>query len=189
MSFFTKRENVDLYSSMMQGYDNSFLMKEIKKVLPKSSSLLELGMGTGIDLLSLSEEYEVIGSDYSQLFVDDFHKISEIEAVVLDAVSVNINNKFDCIYSNKVLQHLSKKDFVISLKNQAKRLKNNGILFFTLWNGEYREEFEFDGELRFVYYNRKIIEKLLPDELKIERILTYSEFEDDDSIIIILRLK
>ena len=189
MSYFQKRENVDLYTGMMLGYDNSFVISEVEKTLTPNSSLLELGMGIGIDLVSLSKKYRVVGSDYSQLFVDDFKLKTDLEVIVLDAIKMDIERKFDCIYSNKVLQHLSKEDFIISLNNQYKHLNENGIIFMTLWNGTHREEFEFDGQLRFVYYNGATIEKIIPKELKIEDIVPYSEFESNDSMIIILRRK
>ncbi len=189
MDYFSKRENVDLYSNMIEGYNNSYVISQVKQILPEGSTLLELGMGTGLDLISLSLNYKVLGSDSSKLFVDDFKKKSNLSVCVLDAKTVDISKKFDCIYSNKVLQHLSKEDFIISLQNQSAHLKKNGILFFTLWKGEPREEFEFDGQLRFVYYDKKTIEKLIPDTLDILNIKYYQEFEDSDSMIIILKLK
>lgn len=185
MNFYDKRENVNLYSDMMVDYDNSFIISQVERVLPLNSTLLELGMGTGIDLISLSKKYNVVGSDFSKLFLEDFKLKSDIEVHLLDATVVNINITFDCIYSNKVLQHLSKEDFIISLKNQYNHLNKNGILFHTLWNGEYREE--FDMQLRCIYYNKATLEKIVPKELHIEEIIMYSEFEDNDSLILILR--
>ncbi len=187
MEYFKSRENVDLYTEMMTDYDNDFIISKVIDILPKGSRLLELGMGTGADLISLSDIYDVIGSDSSKLFVDDFKGKSIIEVIVLDAVDVNINCTFDCIYSNKVLQHLSKEDFVKSLNSQCARLSTNGIIFATLWSGEYHEEFEFDGQLRFVYYDETTLKKLIPKGLELEQLTYYSEFEPNDSLIIVLR--
>ena len=189
MSYFKNRENVNLYTEMMAEYDNSFVINQLEKILPNNSSLLELGMGTGIDLICLSEKYKVVGSDYSQLFIDDFKAKSKLEVFVIDAVTINIERKFDCIYSNKVLQHLSKEDFITSLKNQYNHLNEGGIIFMTLWGGNYKEEFEFDGQLRFIYYDIESIENLVPKELQIQEIISYCEFEEKDSIIVILRRK
>ncbi len=189
MEYFKIRQNVDVYTKMMSQYDNSFVISEIKKILPKGLSLLELGMGTGLDLIELSKDYNVIGSDSSHLFIDDFKNISDIKVMILDAVDFNINQKFDCIYSNKVLQHLSNKDFLKSLQCQSEHLSNNGIIFSTLWSGEYKEEFMFDGQLRFIYYNKAILEKLIPKELGIFKIIYYSEFEANDSLIMVLKRK
>ncbi len=185
MSYFEKRENVDLYKELMNGYDNNYVLNELYKVLDDNSSLLELGMGTGLDLLALSKKYKVVGSDSSAIFVEDFKNENSLEVCVLNAVSVDIDKKFDCIYSNKVLQHLAKEDFITSLKNQAEHLNKNGILFFTLWNGEHRQEFEFDGELRFVYYNKETLLNIIPEQLTINSVIYYKEFEENDSMIII----
>ncbi len=189
MDYFKNRKNVDLYTEMMADYDNNFVISEVSKILPKGSRLLELGMGTGVDLISLSSEYDVIGSDSSHLFVKDFKKKSDIEVMVLDAVDINISRYFDCIYSNKVLQHLSKEDFIKSLNSQSRHLSTNGIIYATLWTGEYREEFEFDGQLRFVYYDETTLKNLIPNELQLEQLIYYSEFETNDSLIMILRRK
>ncbi len=189
MDYFKNRKNVDLYTEMMAGYDNNFVINELSKILPKGSSLLEIGMGTGVDLKTLSGDYDVIGSDSSHLFVEDFKKKSDIEVMVLDAVDININRQFDCIYSNKVLQHLSKEDFIKSLNSQREHLSSNGIIFATLWVGEYREEFEFDGQLRFIYYDEATLKNLIPHELQLEQLIYYSEFEVNDSLIMVLSRK
>lgn len=185
MSFYEVRKNVNLYSEMMVDYDNSFIISQVEKVLPQGSTLLELGMGTGLDLIALSKKYKVVGSDFSQLFLEDFKLKSNLEVHLLDATLVDIDRAFDCIYSNKVLQHLSKEDFITSLKNQYNHLNKAGILFHTLWNGAHREEFNM--QLRCVYYDKATLEKIVPKELHIEEIITYTEFEDDDSLILILR--
>ncbi len=186
MDYFKNRKNVDLYTDMVVGSDNSFVISELKKVLPAGSEILEIGMGTGADTIALSEDYSVIGSDSSEFFIEDFKKKSDIEVMLLDAVDFDINRTFDCIYSNKVLQHLAKSDFVKSLKRQCRHLTHDGMIFATLWAGEHREEYELDGQIRFVYYDEFTLRQLLPDELRIAQIIYYSEFEPDDSLILIL---
>ena len=59
----------------------------------------------------------------------------------------------------------------------------------TLWHGFYREEYELDAPLRFVYYDRNSLEKIIPPSLNLESLLLYSEFEDDDSMAVVLRKK
>ena len=58
---------------------------------------------------------------------------------------------YDCIYSNKVLYHLSVTDFKKSLQIQAEHLNENGIVFMMMGYGTHREEF-YEDNLRFVYY-------------------------------------
>lgn len=184
-----KRNNVDLYTRMMDGYDNSFVMKQLENVLPKQSKLLELGMGTGADLIALSKNYQVTGSDQSPLFVADFKKKSTLPVYVLDAVTMEIKEKFDCIYSNKVLQYLTEEQLKQSLTRQSEHLNKDGILFMTLWHGTPRKESMLDGEYDMFYYDEATIKALLPSDLKLETCLLYEEFEKNDSMIVILKAK
>ncbi|MCI5773052.1 MAG: class I SAM-dependent methyltransferase [Erysipelotrichaceae bacterium] len=186
MSFYFEKANVEQYKAMMKDYDNSFVISEFKKSVLIGSKVLELGMGIGLDLLALSKDYNVIGSDQSPLFVEDFqHEHPDHQVIVCDARDFKLDEKFDCIYSNKVLYHLNKQEFVVSLSNQAQHLKANGIIFMTLWNGDHREDNYED--LIFTYYRADDIYKLLPTGLSVERMLTYSEMEKDNSLLVVLR--
>lgn len=186
MNFYHKQENVNMYKAMTQDYDSGAIVDKVKDFLPPNSTILELGMGLGADLLALSQYYQVIGSDFSPIFLSEFRsEHPEIEVLELNAADFSLNQKFDCIYSNKVLYHLSVDEFRQSLQIQAEHLNKNGIIFMTMWYGTYREEFYED--LRFVYYTEHEIIELLPKELEIEAIERYTEMEENDSLLIVLR--
>lgn len=102
----------------------------------------------------------------------------------LDAVTIDINETFDCIYSNKVLMHLSRDEFRKSLHHQSEKLNTNGILFFSLWYGNSSEN--YDG-LLFNYYTEESILPYLPKSLLIEAIKRYTEEEENDSLYVVLR--
>ena len=55
MNFYYQRENVDLYNEMARNYASDFLVKRVREYFPDHSTLLELGMGPGTDLLALSK--------------------------------------------------------------------------------------------------------------------------------------
>lgn len=190
MKFFMKEENVNQYIEMTKEYDPTSIVNKVKKYLPKGSTLLELGMGEGRDLELLSKEYKVVGSDNSEVFINKYkEKNKGIEVLPIDAIMMNTERTFDCIYSNKVLHHLTKKDFIKSLNLQKNNLNNKGIIFMTLWNGEYREEIMFDGEIRFTYYLENDIREIVKNDYDIVTIETYNEFEEheNDSLLVILR--
>lgn len=190
MKFFMKEENVNQYINMTKEYDPTAIVNKVKKYLPKGSTLLELGMGEGKDLELLSKDYKVLGSDNSEVFINKYKgKNIGIEVLQLDATIMNIERTFDCIYSNKVLHHLTKKDFIKSLELQKNNLNDKGIIFMTLWNGEYREEIMFDGEIRFTYYLENDIREIVKNDYDIVTIETYNEFEEhkNDSLLVILR--
>lgn len=189
MNFYHKQGNVALYKDMTRDYDACRICAKVKEVLPLRCTLLELGMGMGKDLLVLSKYYRVTGSDYSPLFLDEFcSKHPEIEVLEVNAANFSLNKKFDCIYSNKVLYHLSAPEFRRSLQLQAEHLNDHGMIIMTMWYGTHREEF-YEDDLRFVYYTEWDIKEQIPDSLEIETIERYTEEEQDDSMWIVLRKK
>ncbi|MCH9659234.1 class I SAM-dependent methyltransferase [archaeon] len=104
---------------MAEGYDGAELIKILQKYLPKSSTVLEIGIGPGKDMDILKKSYTVTGSDNSQIFLDKYkEKYQNVDLLPLDAVTTKTDRKFDCIYSNKVLHHLTKKYLRESLQRQ-----------------------------------------------------------------------
>lgn len=173
----------------MENFDNSTVMQMLRDCLPYGSTILELGMGTGIDFLEMSNNYVVTGSDFSPIFVADFKEAHpKLEVYELDATDFSLDKKFDCIYSNKVLYHLSAKEFEHSLQLQTEHLNPHGIIFMTMWYGTYREEL-FEDDLRFTYYTESDIAIRIPKTLSLEKIQRYTEMEPNDSLAIILRKK
>lgn len=189
MKYFMNKNNVDEYIKMCEGYDSSFINNKLMSYLEKGSSILELGMGKGDDFKELLEYYDVLESDNSSIFVDLYNKTHTKKAILLDAVNIDIDQKFDCIYSNKVLQHLTKSDFIKSIDRQAKALNKDGIIFMTLWNGEYKEEMMFDDQIRFTYYQIQDIKQIVKDKFDIVNIELYDEMDKNDSLIVVLKPK
>lgn len=185
MAFYHDGRNVENYIDMAKSYDGRSLIQELGKHLKKGSTVLELGMGPGKDLQILSEDYVVTGTDESEIFVD-LYKNNHPNANVftLDAIKMDIDETFDCIYSNKVLMHLSTDDMVKSINLQRKNLKKDGLLFHSLWRGKGVEE--YDG-LVFVYYEEEDIRELFGSDFEILEIGIYTEAEENDSLYFVLK--
>ncbi len=113
-------------------------------------------------------------------------KHKDADVFVLDARDLDTNRSFDCIYSNKVLQHITKSEFKTSLKKQKDLLHENGILFHSLWRGDKEVKY---GDLVFVYYSKESLINLVEKDYEIVEITTYKEIHDDDSLYIILKKK
>lgn len=185
LTYFDKPEHVEKYIEMSKGYDGRELIKVLRNYLSENSKLLELGMGPGKDLLLLSKYYRVTGSDSSQVFVDRFRAQNpDIEAVTLDAVTLETDLGYDGIYSNKVLHHLHQDDLSRSFVRQSEILPPGGIAMHAFWYGD-KEEF-FD-DLRFVYYKEETILDMVQDKFDILAVERYTEFDDDDSFFIVLK--
>ncbi|NND86075.1 MAG: class I SAM-dependent methyltransferase [Nitrosopumilus sp.] len=184
MGFFDTEEGVEQYLKMAEGYDGKELIKILQKYLPENSTVLELGIGPGKDMDILTKLYEVTGSDNSQIFLDKYKKNhQDADLLLLDAVTIHTDRKFDCIYSNKVLHHLTREDLTKSLQRQKELLNPNGIAFHSFWKGSKTESME---GLLFTYYEIKDLKKVA-ESFEILAIETYTEMEKEDSIYVVLR--
>lgn len=185
--FFLNEENVKQYIEMTSEYDGAWFYNQFKHYVPTNFKALELGMGSGIDLNNIRQHYDVVGSDYSFVFAELYKRSHpEVKIMILDAVSIKTDAKFDCIYSNKVLHHLSSDDLKASIKRQSQMLESGAIVFHTFWNGSGSET--YDG-LLFNYYDSAMLNKLFADDFEIIDQLHYQEFKVDDSILLIAKKK
>jgi trans-aconitate methyltransferase len=171
---------------MVDGYDGSELINELRHYLKDKSTVLELGMGPGLDLDILKKYFVTTGSDSSQVFIQRYKKMHpKSDVIQLDAKTLDIDRKFDCIYSNKVLIHLTEKECYESLKRQKMILNSNGILFHSFWHGDKLEEHH---GLLFTYYTEDKLKKMVEDDYNILKMKRYTEFKKNDSIYVILQI-
>jgi len=185
LEYWNNKKNVEEYIKMSEGYDGRELVEILKKYLPEGSSVLELGMGSGKDFDILNETFIASGTDISSVFVEMYKKNHKnADVFVLDAINLQTERKFDCIYSNKTLQHLTKSEFIQSLKKQKELLNPNGILFHSLWQGDTEE---FYGNLLFVYYTKETLTNIVRNDFDIIEMNSYTEMEEEDSLYMILK--
>lgn len=185
MGFFDTEQGVEQYIKIAEGYDGAELIKILQEHLSENSTVLELGIGPGKDLEILKKIYTVTGSDKSQVFLDKYkEKYQDSDLLLLDAVMIQTNRKFDCIYSNKVLHHLTKEDLKKSLQRQKDVLNSRGIAFHSFWKGSKVEKMK---DLLFTYYEIEDLRKMAESDFEILVIKTYTEMEKDDSIYTVLR--
>ena len=187
MGYFDSEKNVTEYLKLAKGYDGKELIKKLKHYLPKGQSVLELGMGPGKDLNMLKRTYTATGSDNSRVFLDRYkQRHPDAKLQQLDAVTLTAKGRFDCIYSNKVLHHLTKTDLRKSLRRQSDILKRNGLVMHSFWKGNKQERF---SGLLFTYYTAGQIVQLFEDLFEPLEIVVYSEMKSEDSIYFIGRKK
>ncbi len=187
MSFYDEEKNVSEYIEMAEGYDGKEFIPVLRKYLKDNATILELGMGPGKDVELLGCFFQVTGSDNSRLFLERFRKDHpDANLILLDAVTLETERKFDCIYSNKVLYHLSKSQLKESFRKQGTLLISDGILFHTFWHGDQEE---IHSGLQMVYYTQETLSKLIGDEFEEIEFQMYSEMEENNSFYIVLRKK
>ena len=185
--YYHKKKNVEEYIKIAQGYDGKQLIDVLKNHLAEGSTLLELGMGPGKDLEMLAKSYKVTGSDHSQVFLD-LYKESRPDAdlELLDAITLETGKRFDGIYSNKVLHHLTTPELEASLARQSEILNISGYVMHSFWRGAGQETYE--GFIA-TYYMETDLAKLFQKNYKVIEICSYKEIDPDDSIYVLAQKK
>lgn len=187
MGYFDDEKNVKEYIKMTDGYDGRDLIDALKGYLQKESTVLELGMGPGKDLEMLSESFTATGSDSSQVFIELYrNRNQDADLVRLDAITIETERKFDCIYSNKVMHHLTREDMMQSFQRQKQVLNEGGILFHSFWYGSKEEE---NFGMLFCYYTESELSKMIGDDFEIVEMKKYKEMEEGDSFYVIAKAR
>lgn len=185
--YYQTKETALEYIELAKGYDGRELIKRLNLFLPKQTTLLELGSGPGTDLNFLKDQYQVTGSDFSKVFLKILSKeYPTIPLLELNAVTLNTTKKFNGIYSNKVLQHLTIDELKKSIQSQCQILTEEGIICHSFWKGEGNEEF---GGVLHQYYNEATLFVLFSDLFDVLVVENYTELEKNDSLLLIARKK
>ncbi len=185
MGYFDEQQHVDEYIQMAEGFDGRELIDLLKNHLAPGATVLELGMGPGKDLDILLEGFSATGSDASSVFLELYARQNpHADLLKLDAVTLETERTFDCIYSNKVLHHLRKSDLRQSFSRQREILTEGGLAFHSFWLGDKEEMMK---GLRFVYYyEQELLELIGPGFERLE-MARYTELEENDSFYVLLR--
>lgn len=185
MGYYDDEKNIQTYIKMAEGYDGRILVDALREHLPSGSKVLELGMGPGKDLDLLARDYEVTGSDRSKIFLDLYRKRNKNARLLnLDAHTIRTRKRFDCIYSNKVLHHLTARQLARSFEHQYDILYDDGLALHSFWYGEGEEKHH---GLRFNYYTESDIIGIVSEVFDVVDMGRYKELTKDDSFYIILR--
>lgn len=181
--YYKDKKTVDEYIKMAEGINGKQLIDSLKTYLKPGAKLLEIGSGPGSDFSILKKDFQVTGSDYSLEFLKHLKNAFKNDVFLhLDAGSLETNQKFEGIYSNKVLQHLTNKELAISIVKQTEILQDEGIICHSFWKGE--EEEIFNG-LFVNYQSARSLRELFEKYFKVLVLKEYKEFEDGDSILLI----
>jgi len=185
--YYMTKESVDEYIQLAKHVNGEQLIKKLKDYLLPNSLLLEIGSGPGSDFQILKEDYKVIGSDYSTEFLNRLiSRYANDEFLNLDATTLKTNKKFDGIYSNKVLQHLTDEELRKSIKRQAELLHPKGIICHSFWKGEGDEIFK---GLFVNYQTDRSLRIMFEDSFEILMLEAYTEFDEGDSLLFIGKRK
>jgi len=184
MKHFEKQKNVFGNDHNIQVIDGSQKVAILTKYLKPGSSVLEIGMGLGNDLKLLQQYYKVTGSDISWKLLDLFRfRHPDFRLLMLDAVTLETSLSFDCIYSNKVLHHLSENELNQSFLRQYLVLNPKGILCHALWYGNKKVVAKKEV---FHYYTENTLKAIIGKRFKTLLTQRYTEMVENDSLLVIL---
>lgn len=101
--------------------------------LGRGKSLLDIGCGIGMFTPMFLKKFErVVGLDPSEEFLKEARKKSLVEYIVGWGETFKLNEKFDTITMNMLLEHVG--DPIKLLKNCKKHLKRNGRIIIQVPN-------------------------------------------------------
>ena len=185
-SMYDTPDGVEQYAAMAEGYDGRAHIEALRGVLAPGSTVLELGIGPGVDLDMLAQTFTVTGSDLSQAFLDRYANTRPgADLLRLDAITIATDRRFDAIYSNKVLHHLTTDELRQSLERQAAIIRPGGILLHGLWAGTSADD---HGGMHDQRYLPETLDDVVPATLKVVECDFYQEMSIDDSLRVVLRL-
>ena len=183
MSYFDHPEHVADYIKICAGLSNDTLINILKQHLPFDSQVLELGSGPGNDAALLQPYYRLIMSDASQAFVTHLQqRFIDADCRLIDASHVQLEQPVDCIFSNKVLHHLTPAQLAASIQQQVTQLNDNGLLAHSFWIGN--NNFEYQGETHY-YYRHEALLALIEPYVDIIESHSYDEFAHEDSLFLL----
>lgn len=118
--------------------------KFVSKMFEDYNEVLEVGSGDSFgSTLVANSTKNLTCIDFDPVFIDNAKELRKeaknINFYVHNILDNNLNEKFDGIYSLDVLEHISKRDEDLYMKNIIKSLKRNGSLILGMPSIESQE--------------------------------------------------
>lgn len=181
---FNNEDFVKNYVKMIDemDYDNSLIVNTFKENIKKGAKVLELGMGPALDYTDLKDLYDYTLSDSSKAFIKIFNENNKEQAIQLDAVTIDIDDKFDCIFTNKVFQCLDLINIRKSFERQHEVINKNGIVIHSFWLKTEEKKDDISTLLSLTD-----IRSILKGLFQIEKTIIYDEMNESDSVLIVAK--
>jgi len=187
MSFYDNKDSAAKYIDMCDGYDAANELPQLFDALPQGARILEIGSGPGNDLALLKSRYDAVGSDNSDAFINHLEaRFPDTTILKLNAETLATDQRFDAIYSNKVLHHLDDVGLKRSLLAQAKLLKPRGLVFHLIWRRI--ETIPEDFGMVFVERELSHMRTAMGPSFELLSSVEFGEFEAGDSLAILARV-
>ena len=150
--------------------ENTFAdaLKQFTKIVPKHSSVIEIGCGGGRDATYLSNKYNYLGTDASKGMIEFAKKnVPSADFMVCNLFNLaDINKKFNAFWAAAVLLHAPKNKISNALGSIKNVLTNQAVGMIAIKDGneevfEIREKNGIKEERLFTYWLKKDFDKVL----------------------------
>ncbi|MEA1926337.1 MAG: class I SAM-dependent methyltransferase [Patescibacteria group bacterium] len=164
------KKNIQAYDSTVEQYfENTKSIeepeiqqrKEFLSLIPKKGKILDLGCGPGRDAKMFSDQdYQVVGVDLSKKTIEKAKIVApKAEFRVMDFLNLDFEeSSFDAVWFNAGLLCIEKKFALDILKSIHKLLRDKGILFASVKEGE-GEGFKIDKRYSVKKYHAYFMEE------------------------------
>lgn len=173
------------YAKNTQGI---ILKKELYRFcrhLPENSLILDIGCGPGRDAKIFGAKgYRVIGIDLSSKLLDMARqKVASADFRLMNISNINFpSDHFEGLWANASLMHLSKERIQDALKQYYDTLKEHGLFYITLKQGEGEQmlpDKRYGNVMKkWSFYQQEEIESILQDtgfKILENYVLTYNK--------------
>ena len=121
--------------------DFSNIQNQFIEMLPKGSTILDLGCGSGRDSKAFKNAgYKVIALDGSEELCKIASKHIGQEVICSTFQDLELSEEIDGIWACASLLHLEKEEIIYTINKLSKNLKQDGILYASFKYGDFTGE-------------------------------------------------
>jgi len=163
----TYNKYAKIYSEHTANKLLQFQLAKFVSLLPSKSKVLDAGCGCGRDAAYLKEDgLDVVAIDISPAIIEEA-KLNNVIVVNGDLLKLNYKTEFDGIWCMATLADISKKDAPKLVKNFYNSLKDSGIMYIAVKEGDGENLVQkglYENSPRFyALYKKEELENLIED--------------------------
>ena len=170
MNCFENIEIVEKFLKRHKNYDGRVALI-LRSYLKKNAKVLNIGLNDGKDYEVLDTWYDTVAIESSQHLIDIYKKKNKNALISnCDDVKLDLDKKFDCIFTNKFLNRMTLLELKESLVNQANLLEEGGKVFHFFCDGEGELLL---GGVMLNLFTEADLKEIMPETFEIVKVSKY----------------
>ncbi|HLC58586.1 MAG TPA: class I SAM-dependent methyltransferase [Candidatus Nanoarchaeia archaeon] len=163
----TYNKIASIYKEKIENKLLQFQLTKFVSMLAEKAKVLDAGSSCGRDSAYLKEDnLDVTSIDLSEAMIKEAKDLG-VETLKEDLLKIKYDKEFDGIWCMATLADIEKKEAPTFIKNLNKALKDEGILYLAVKEGEGEhliEKKEYENHPRFyAFYKKEELKKLLEE--------------------------